>query len=50
MLEPSGPVQACNGTDLPLPLPLGTRRKLDFHEFKDRIADGLCYGVICEAF
>ena len=20
-LEPSGPVQACNGTDLPLPLP-----------------------------
>ena len=21
-LEPSGPLQACNGTDLPLPLPL----------------------------
>jgi hypothetical protein len=26
-LEPSGPIQACNGTALPLPLP--TKRKTD---------------------
>jgi len=47
LLETSGPLQAYKGAELPLPS--RTRRMLDFPEFKDRIANGLCCGVKCKA-
>ena len=34
-LEPSGPLQACNGTDLPLPLQYIIYRQYTTHQYSD---------------
>jgi len=47
LLEPSGPVQACNGIALPLPLPLPTlrNRKLNMLSLKMN-EESYCH-VVC---
>jgi len=44
-LEPSGPVQACNGTDLPLPLPSGLKYTLKY-KMQIKLCDFI-YSVSC---